>query len=97
MSVEVEVDPEAIRSAWRAGAEEAATYLRSSLSHASGRWTEMADLTDCLASASDLLTGVTTTGLTLLTEIHENVEACLESWDATEHSIIADFNALELP
>lgn len=90
------LDPEAIRSAWQAGAAQG----REELVAADGllpaaRGTGMGDLAGCLVSAVEAFAGVAGTGRALIDELGGAVEECLAVWEATEHQACGELYALE--
>jgi len=92
----IEVDPDAIRTAWRTGAQQGRDELDAAdTSVPDARGTAMAGLTDCLGSAADALTGAATTGRALIDELGDNVDRCLTIWQETNHHVMGQINALE--
>ena len=92
----IELDPEAVRLAWQAGAVQG----RGELDAADGllgpaRGTGMADLAGCLGSAVEALAGAAVTGRALVDELGEAVEGCLAVWEATDHQAVGQLHALE--
>jgi len=92
----IELDPLAVRRAWLNGAAEGSIGLGAAdrcLPGAEG--VNMAGLTGCLVDAADALRNVAVTGRALIYELGEQMEDCLDVWEATDHQTVGQLHALE--
>ena len=92
------IQPGEVRTAWTLGAAEARTDLGNTttdLSNAQG--SSMGDLADDLAYAVGRVRGVTTTTARVLESFDTNVEACLTTYEQTDHASAGAFTSLTPP
>lgn len=84
-----------VRDAWAAGGELALDQLDASRRrHPAAHGGDLADLQSCLDAAVSSLAGVTDTTVAVLGEFHDNVEACLTTYAATDGRSAGTFNTL---
>jgi hypothetical protein len=88
------VDPAAVRRAWLHGADAGAelTSARRRTSAAAG--TDLAGVAAVVSDAATDLAGVLEVCQALVSEHGTNVEACLTTYDATDHTSAGAFHGL---
>jgi hypothetical protein len=88
------VDPAAVRRAWLHGADAGAELSSARRRTPAAAGTDLAGVAEVVSDAAADLAGVLEVCQALVSEHGTNVEACLTTYDATDHTSAGAFHGL---